>query len=167
MAGGLGRTMKGSGCHAEAQARTPWGSSPHFPAGIPQWRAEWRMERCLWGECSLSQPRSQAFICVLPSPRADLPSLALWRECWGQGREVVGCWGPGEGGLPLLSPLIRWLSITRREETSCTLPPHAAPSNEQEGCLAEVPKTTASQFCTWKTWVLLTSVGPSVAEAGM
>lgn len=148
MAGGLGRTMKGSGCHAEAQTRTPWGSSPHFPAGIPQWGAEWRMERCLWGECSLSQPRSQAFICVLPSPRADLPSLALWRECWGQGREVVGCWGPGEGGLPLLSPLIRWLSITRREETSCTLPPDAAPSNEQEGCLAEVPKTTASQFCT-------------------
>lgn len=46
------------------------------------------------------QPRSQPFFWVLPSPRADLPSLALWRVYGGQ--------GPGRaGGSPLLSQLIR------------------------------------------------------------
>lgn len=93
---------------------------PSQGSNISCWNAPggWGQEG-VWGEeCSLSQPRSRPFFWVLPSPRADLPSLTLWRGEWGGRAEA---WR-GSGALG--SEDFHWCPLKiRREESSRPLSP--------------------------------------------
>lgn len=88
---GENKDVKGIGSPPEAQERAPLTPRPKIPAGMPP---GWGQEGAWGEECSLSQPRSRPFFWVLRSPRADLPSLTLWRGEWGAGQRHGGALGP-------------------------------------------------------------------------
>lgn len=106
MGGGLGRaTIIGPRFSSEALERTPLTLRQNFLLEFP--RREGRKERCgWWGERS-SSAKVTAFLLGPPNSQSGLAVRSPMEGAGGTGQGDGGVLGPQEGGLPLLSQLLR------------------------------------------------------------